>query len=228
MYGLSAKYYDAIYSFKDYKKEAAYLIDLIDPSAETLLDVACGSGKHLRSFSGRFRCSGLDLEPQFVESARVANPDCEVFEGSFVDFELGKLFDVVTCLFSAIGYAHENLDRAMAQMAKHLNPGGTVFIEPWFQPGQFYERRLHTSTYEGEGFTIVRMNTTSIVARMSIMDMHHLIGTPDGVTHFVERHELMLYSQEEVVSAFQQAGLAVRFDPVGPTGRGLYIGTAPI
>jgi ubiquinone/menaquinone biosynthesis C-methylase UbiE len=47
----SAHLYDLIYSFKDYGEEAQDLVSLIrerNPKAGSLLDVACGTGEHLR------------------------------------------------------------------------------------------------------------------------------------------------------------------------------------
>ena len=51
-------------------------------------------------------------------------------------FDLGCRFDVVTCLFSSIGYVGtvERLDQAIATMAAHLEPGGTLIVEPWLSP----------------------------------------------------------------------------------------------
>jgi hypothetical protein len=37
---------------------------------------------------------------------------------------------VVACLFSSMGYVRTNLDRTLACIARHLNPGGLVLIEP--------------------------------------------------------------------------------------------------
>ena len=50
MFSRSAHLYDAIYSFKDYAGEAETLRALVEeraPGARSLLDVACGTGKHL-------------------------------------------------------------------------------------------------------------------------------------------------------------------------------------
>lgn len=50
MFEKSAAFYDAVYSFKDYAAKAECLRTLIEarsPGPTTLLDVACGTGKHL-------------------------------------------------------------------------------------------------------------------------------------------------------------------------------------
>jgi ubiquinone/menaquinone biosynthesis C-methylase UbiE len=50
MFDKSAHLYDLAYSFKDYAGESAWVSNAVHtrvPQARTLLDVACGSGKHL-------------------------------------------------------------------------------------------------------------------------------------------------------------------------------------
>ena len=59
---------------------------------------------------------------------------------------------------------------------------------------------------------------------VAIMDMHHLVGTPAGVEHFVERHEMTLFRHQEYLAAFAAAGLTAEHDPQGLMGRGLYLG----
>jgi ubiquinone/menaquinone biosynthesis C-methylase UbiE len=50
MFTKSARFYDAIYSFKDYAQESAKIDALIrqhsHSGGSTLLDVACGTGAH--------------------------------------------------------------------------------------------------------------------------------------------------------------------------------------
>ena len=73
MYQRSAQLYDASYDFKDYRAESERLLEVIRarvPGARTLLDVACGSGKHLEQLAAHFEVQGLDLEPRLLEVAR--------------------------------------------------------------------------------------------------------------------------------------------------------------
>lgn len=56
------------------------------------------------------------------------------------------------------------------------------------------------------------------------MDMHYLIGTPEGTEHYVERHELGLFTTAEITHVMTHGGLEVTYDKDGLTGRGLFIG----
>ena len=72
MFTNSAHFYDAVYSFKDYGAESERIHALIEersPGASTLLDVACGTGKHLEQLRAWYEVSGLDLDPQLLEIA---------------------------------------------------------------------------------------------------------------------------------------------------------------
>lgn len=61
---------------------------------------------------------------------------------------------------------------------------------------------------------------------MSIMDMHHLVANQDGVKHFVERHEMGLFTKEEYLEAFSQEGTeTIWLDEGLMTGRGMVVVT---
>ncbi len=232
-YALSAAYYDILYGGKDYAAEAARLGEIIHSSLRTdgrrLLDVACGSGRHLACLAGDFEVQGLDIEEGLLALARRRLPGVPLHQGDMRSFDLGEKFDVVTCLFSAIGYMHtlEDLGAAVAQMGRHLVPGGLLIIEPWVSPGQYYPDTVHMLTIDEPELKIARVNSSLLCGRLSVIDFHYVIGTPKETIHFTELHELALYTQEEMSDCFRKAGLAVRFDEDGLTGRGLYIGGKP-
>jgi hypothetical protein len=71
------------------------------------------------------------------------------------------------------------------------------------------------------------MYTSKREGTLSLLDIHYVVGTPDGVEHFEEEHRLGLFTREESAAAMRDASLAVEFDPEGPFRRGLYIGQAP-
>src|SRR6266550_3533357 len=231
MFSRSARLYDAIYaSVRDYRREAAELDRLIQerkPGARTLLDVACGTGAHLEHLSG-YELEGLDLDPEMLAVARERLPNVPFHEGDMADFDLGKLFDAVVCMFSSIGYVRTEgrLRSAVASMSRHLEPGGVLVVEPWLTPEVWLDRHVGAVFVDEPELKIARMNVSQRDGDVSIVDFQYLVGTPDAVEHFSERHELGLFTVDQHLDAFRAAGLEADHDPEGPMGRGLYVATA--
>jgi SAM-dependent methyltransferase len=229
MYTRSANFYDSLYASKDYEKEAQLLLDLVQrwrPHAETLLDVACGTGKHLAVLRRRFRVEGLDANPALLEGARGRCPGVPLHVLDMRDFDLKCRFDVVTCLFSAIGCLPDvpSLNQALRRMAAHLTPEGLVIVEPWFTPETYWVDRLTVNLMDTADYRGTWMYWSRREGSTSILDIQYLVGGPNGIEHFSERHELTLFTSDQVKDAFSSAGLGVHHDLFGFNGRGLYIG----
>jgi SAM-dependent methyltransferase len=232
LFSESARFYDLIYDqFKDFDAEVdqvAELLKRLAPEARTILDVGCGTGRHAAGLTERhgYQVDGLDLDPAFVEIARGRCPGGQFFIGDMADFRLGKRYDLVLCLFSSIGYVKtkERLAATAGTMGDHLNPGGMAIIEPWFPPDGFFPGKVSYTTVDGEDLKIVRMNTSRVEDGISILDLHYLIGTPEGVQHLQETHELALFTEDEMRVGLEAGGLElVEYDSEGLTGRGLYV-----
>ncbi len=227
MYTRSAIYYDAIYSFKNYKEEAEKLDKLIQQhkrsSGKSLLDVACGTGEHITFLKEHYQVEGLDINPRMLRIARQKNPDTNFHRGEMLTFDLKRQFDAIVCLFSSIGYARTRarLRKAVKNMARHLKPGGVLIVEPWLTPETFTEGTLHANFVDRATLKIARMNVSRVKNGVSVLDLHYLIGTPQGIEYFREPQELGLFSHEEYKGAFQSCELEVTFYPEGFTGRGL-------
>jgi SAM-dependent methyltransferase len=233
LFSRSARIYDAIYaSIRDYPREAAQLDALIQarrPGAKSLLDVACGTGVHLHHLAGRYEVEGLDLDPEMLAVARERLPDATFHQGDMASFDLGKRFDAVVCMFSSIGYVktEEWLRDAIASMARHLEPGGVLVVEPWLTPDAWSDRHVGAVFVDEPELKIARVNVAEREGTISSFEFQYLVGTPDGVEHFSERHELGLFTVEQQLEAFRAAGLEAEHDPEGPMGRGLYVAVAP-
>ena len=232
MFSKSAKYYNAIYASmgKDHAAEARKIHQLIQEHrrspGNTLLEVACGTGLHASILRKDYQVEGLDLDAGLLEVASQNYPDIPFHQADMTEFDLGKHFDVVTCLFSSIGYVKtkERLAQAIQNMTRHLLPGGILIVEPWFTPEQWKPGKVHALFVDQPNLKISRMNISEVEGNLSFFVFHYTIGTPQGVDHFTERHELGLFTHEEYLEAFQKVGLEVNHDPEGLDGRGLYIG----
>ncbi|WP_274653273.1 class I SAM-dependent methyltransferase [Paenibacillus humicola] len=223
--------YDLLYSFKNYEREAGEIKEYIlarCPKARTILDVACGTGKHAQYLNANFQVDGIDISPRFVEIAQARNPASAFWCKDMTSFELDRQYDAVICLFSAIAYASsgESLTRTLKQMKKHTKPGGYLFIEPWFTPDTWSPGNVSILNGGNKELKVSRMSHSSRADKISILNFDYLIGTTDGITHISEKHELGLFTVGEMMSAFREAGLEAEHDPKGIGGRGMYFAKA--
>jgi SAM-dependent methyltransferase len=234
VFAKSAAFYDALYRWKDYAAETRQLRDIIrehkQSPGDRLLDVACGTGQHLAHLREHYSVEGLDLDPGLIEIARGRLPGVTFHQADMRSFDLGQTFDVIVCLFSSIGYLKtaDALNQAIATLARHAVPGGVVIVEPWFSGETFKPGHLGMITVDDPALKITRMNLGEVDGALSILNFHYLVGTPEGITHFTERHELGLFSHEQYSEAFQAAGLQLTYDEAGLMNRGLYIGVVPL
>ena len=231
MFSKSAQWYDLLYSFKDYQKEAKDIINLVDkihPDAKTILDVACGTAEHDRFLLRDFKVDGIDTNEEFVRIAQEKNPKGRYSCADMQDFDQGKKYDVILCLFSSIGYLKTtaNVQKALICFNKHLKSDGVILVEPWFDMNNWNPRSIHMLTAETEDLKICRMNVSRQDDNISVLDFHYLVGMAEGVQHFVESHELGLFSKKEMLEAFKSAGLTAEFHENALTDRGLYLAKA--
>jgi ubiquinone/menaquinone biosynthesis C-methylase UbiE len=230
LYDRLAGLYDSIYSFKNYEKEATKLHELIQQHKRSLgnelLDVACGTGGHIAYLKGNYSVEGLDISVPMLRLARKKHPDVVFHRRDMTNFKLRKQFDVVTCLFSAIGHVKtkRRLDLAVRTMARHLKPGGVLVVEPWPTPKQWQIGRLGANFVDEPNLKVARFSISKAQGKLSVLDLHHLVATSNRIEHFVERLEMGLFTHDEYLDAFHRAGLEVRHDAEGLMGRGLYLG----
>ncbi len=233
MFSKSAQYYDEIYAAveKDYAAEAAKTHALIKKYKKTkgkaLLDVACGTGAHAEYLSKYYQVEGLDLDAKLLAIAKKKHPKVRFHPGDMVSFELARQFDAVVCLFSSIGYVKtkSRLRKAIKAMARHVLPGGVLIVEPWFSAKQWHPGRASMVQVNKPDLKIVRVSLSKQRGKkLSLIEFQYLVGTPKGIEHSVEIHELGLFTHQEYMEAFKAAGLDVTHDPEGLDGRGLYIG----
>jgi SAM-dependent methyltransferase len=230
MFTASAEYYDLIYStFKDYAAETAQIAALVrraNPDCRTVLDVACGTGEHARRLGAEgFLVDGVDLSPAFIAIASVKHPAGRFVVGDMSDFELGRRYDAVLCLFSSIGYLR-TLDRVAAAFAcfrKHLTDEGVLLVEPWFGPGVLDPAQVSRNRGEAGGVTVDRVSRVEVDGRMSRLLFDYEITDRAGTRRASEVHELGLFTNDELLEEFRKAGFHPEHDPHGLIGRGFYV-----
>ena len=231
MFSESAELYDAIYlTFKDYAAEAGLIAEQIRervPAARSVLDVACGTGEHARLLSQKhgFDVDGIDLNPDFVRIAAEKNPRGRFTKADMVDFDLGRRYDAVICMFSSIAYVL-TLPRVVQTLrcfAAHVATEGVVIVEPWFPPGELTDGHRSMREADAGDLHIERIGRTEIVDRISRLRFDFTLTSANGTRHATELHKLGLFDVDEMMASFEAAGLEAEFTPPMTPHRGLYI-----
>ena len=229
-----AGYYDYIYaSIKDYKKEADIVDKLITKykksDGKELLDVACGTGGHLKHLKDKYSCMGVDASRQMLEIAKKKVKGVAFRQADMKDFKFRKKFDIITCLFSSIGYArtYSNLRKTVKNFSKHLKTGGVMIVEPWFTRDAFEDGRVNLHTFEKDDLKIARVGISRIRGKyLSELEMHFLIaekGKP--IRHYVDKNQLGLFEVDKTLEIMRNAGLKARYlKNKIRTERGVYVG----
>ena len=214
MYSRSAHLYDAIHSFLNRESHVSDVHELIQQHKRSegnkLLDVACGTGADLAVFRERYEYTveGLDLDENMLKAASKRLSGVPLHHADMADFDLGREFDVVTCLSSSIGYVLtvEKLRQAIFCMARHLVTGGVLIIEPWISLDKWEERHVGVQFVDQPELKIARIDTGERRNHIRILTFHYLVGTPNGVQYFTERHETGLFTVDDHMDVFKAAG----------------------
>ncbi|MCW4045413.1 MAG: class I SAM-dependent methyltransferase [Candidatus Bathyarchaeota archaeon] len=232
LHGELAKYYDKIYSFKDYLDEAIRLQNLImkhlESGGNALLDVACGTGLHLKHLKDDFICMGVDASKAMLKIARKNAPGVTFKEADMAKLQLGKQFDVITCLLSSVGYVktYANLKRTIQNFSSHLKKGGVALIEPSHAEAFYVAGEPRISVYDGKDAKIARVNVAKAKQSTAVLNMHILVAEKGkDAQYFVDTHELGLFDVDRTLDIMKEAGLKAKYLKAGlMAGRELFVG----
>ncbi len=231
MYRNLAKYYDKIYSGKNYRAESKKILILINKHKKTnnndLLDAACGTGNHTEYLKKYCNVTGLDIDSSMLNIAKKKFPDVKFIKGDMRSFRLNKEFGAIVCLFSAIAHLTTKSDvvKAIKNFSNHLVTGGVLIIEGFITPDAFKPDMVHDIYKSDPGEKIYRINITKRKGNIAIVDFHFLVGNKNGIKYIKENHKLAMYDHKFFLEAMEEGNLEASYIENGLLpNRGLYIG----
>jgi SAM-dependent methyltransferase len=218
--GLHARYYDLVYGDKPYDEEARFVLarleGVLGRRPNTLLDLACGTGRHAVEFVELgIDVTGVDVNPELIERARDRLPGAEFVVQNMAELDLGEArFDAVTCLFDSIGYPQDN-EHVLATLAgarRHLVDSGAITLEFLHAPAMLLNaapvRVKRWSTDDGR--ELIRISETRLDVERSVMDVSYELVElrADGsYEHSRERQANRFFSVPEMGALLGSAGL---------------------
>jgi SAM-dependent methyltransferase len=227
-----ADVYELIYRSrgKDWAAEAHDIVKRVRDlrrDAASLLDVACGTGAHLETLRTCFaHVEGVEPAPAMRERAECRLPTVRIHDADMRDFDLGRAFDVVTCLCASVGYLDttDQMRAALRRMAEHLTPGGVLVVEPWWLAEKFIDGYVGSDLVHDSDRVLARVSHTQRRDRVAHLEVRWLIGDPCGIRSFTMAETFTLFTKEEYLEAFDDADCAVTYDEAWLTGRGIFVG----
>lgn len=138
-YDAVAPYFDRVYgaAYGGRQVDAeivARVCEVFNPSTSSLLDLGSGTGSVASILSNRLRLNdvaGVEQSQGLIDVASEKLPDAEFVQGDITNFNMGREFDAVTCLFDTINHVRteEGWQRVFEGAAEHLKPGGVFMFD---------------------------------------------------------------------------------------------------
>lgn len=192
-------------------KDAAFVIRQTGlQSPASILDLACGEGRHALAFAQRgFTVTGVDRNEGWIEHARAsAGSLSATFIVGDMREPVGAGYDLVTCLFHSFGFFSDDENEALVHgWASTLNPGAWFVLDVWnrdyklvhWQPLQEWSPNASLHVREEHSFD-------PMTSRLAI---HYSYTYENGERYqFDASHRL--YTFTELRDLLARAGLGVR------------------
>lgn len=216
-----AAYYDMLYKNKNYNVEADYIADLLHDESVTageLLDVGCGTGKHLACMKAKgFSVSGVDLSQNMIQKAQqLLGNDVELQVSDAASFAFNKKFDVITSLFHVVSYLNDTdaVISSFKNIAKHLNKEGRFIFDFWHGAGCLTDfPKTKILRLEDEKCSLMRITEPVIHFNKNVIDVNfeiHLTDKISGKTNKInETHSMRYFFLPELEYYLKESGLRI-------------------
>lgn len=123
-------YYDLMCADIDYRAQShavQRLHQLFGNGGTQHLDLACGTGPHVRHFlDAGFSSSGLDINQPMLDKAAIRCPEAHFAVQDMCDFRVSEPLDLITCFLYSIHYSGgiDRLQACIASVHAALQPNG--------------------------------------------------------------------------------------------------------
>lgn len=130
LYSDLSHYYDLMCADIDYleqSKQVCRLHRLFGNGGNQYLDMACGTGPHIRHFIDfGYAASGMDINQPMLDIAQGRCPEAYFFQQDMSELQVAAPVDLITCFLYSIHYNQTiaKLEECIAKVHAALNPGG--------------------------------------------------------------------------------------------------------
>jgi SAM-dependent methyltransferase len=221
-------FYDLLYKDKNYKGEAEYIDQLItrflqnDKPKTSLLDLACGTGRHLFELSekGYASLSGSDISTSMIDiaekNAAAQRKSVTLYRHSFQEsHKIGGTFDVVISMFSAMNYLTSYADQSKTLTNIHglLSKGGLFIFDYWngcavtetYSPVKVLRKKQD----DAEIIRISETNLDLVTQQATVKFTCNYFKNNERIADFQETHSLHYYYFAEIKNLLATHGFEI-------------------
>lgn len=133
-----------------------------DIKVASILDIACGTGIHLRELARRgYDVTGLDKSKEMVgfvmRKSGSERLQMKCVRSSMKEFKFGRKFECAICMLDSFRYllTDEDILSHLKSAAYVLEPGGLYILDLWMPEGETITRWEDISWAQGEKDTLI-------------------------------------------------------------------------
>lgn len=221
-------HYTSVYPHRDDEEAArdvAFLLRVLEmPSGAVVLDLACGTGRHLSHLARAGLCAmGVDRSEELLKQAREQGLDVVCADMRRLPLRAGA-FESVVNLFTSFGYFEDDAEnaRVLEEISRVLRPGGRFLIDH-INADALRSELVPETRREGDGFTIIERRAIDPERRRveKRVFLERNSRTHEDALQYVE--SVRYYRKDEMTEQLARAGLravswhgSLRGDPFAP------------
>ncbi|MFI5730512.1 class I SAM-dependent methyltransferase [Kribbella sp. NPDC051587] len=213
--------YDAMMGDDGVVAEVVRLVGEYAVLPSSVLDLGCGTGRHLAALRDEFGAEavGVDLQGQMVGYGRRRH-GVDLRYGDLTAVRLGRRFELVTCLGNSLSYlrSDEDLQAAAETLRVHVADQGIVVLSTLTTPRVESVRQTVRVEAATVAATVEVMSAWDSVRRLQVT--HRTWWHDDGTTD-VDVLRRRVISVGELATVLREAGFA----DVRSVGTGLVVAT---
>lgn len=222
--GRYAKYYDLIYSDKNYEMECSFLEEVFRQYAavkvERIIDLSCGTGGHIIPLAKRgYSTWGVDSSAPMIRLAREkafqAGCKTELRSGSMTRIPFRGKFEACISMFDSIDYLQRDADvvATFGSVSSHLVSGGIFVLQFWNGPAvlKLGPTQRHKVVENGE-LKLIRLSDSSLVTNYRSCRVSYRLIVIRGakmIDDFREDHLLRYFDPDCLCTLLERSGLTV-------------------
>jgi SAM-dependent methyltransferase len=216
--------YDLLNEGKPYDEEVAFVLRIFEKFSqgntqlESILDLGCGSGRHLERFDPQIQKAGIDRSPGMLSEAREKKmQNADFVESDICSARLDRTFGLVYSLFHVLSY--QVTDSALvdffSSIAHHLHDDGVGVVDFWHRAPWDHDPPVTRLTRRtSANLDVVRISRPSFSLVTGYVDIEMTVfvsgnDAASGYQMFEEKHTMRSYTLSELSYAATLGGLDV-------------------